>query len=85
MLFADGPAGPVVEALRGYRISQVKDAPMCVGRRSKDRLWPTPLLRGRAIEAIAVEGSKEELIVIHAMALCKRYRDQDEEARRWRL
>jgi hypothetical protein len=31
---------------------------------------------GRAIEVIAVEGSKEELIVIHAMALRKKYRDQ---------
>jgi len=40
---------------------------------------------GRAIEVIAVEGSKEELIVIHAMALRKKYRDQYEEAKRWRL
>jgi hypothetical protein len=29
--------------------------------------------------------SKEELIVIHAMALRKKYRDQYEEAQRWRL
>jgi hypothetical protein len=40
---------------------------------------------GRAIEVIAVEGSKEELIVIHAMALRKKYTDQYEEAKRWRL
>ncbi|HEY4812003.1 MAG TPA: hypothetical protein VIH71_13190 [Solirubrobacteraceae bacterium] len=40
---------------------------------------------GRAIEVIAVEGSKGELIVIHAMALRKKYRDQYEEAKRWRL
>jgi hypothetical protein len=40
---------------------------------------------GQAIEVITVEGSKEELIVIHAMALRKRYRDQYEEAKRWRL
>jgi hypothetical protein len=40
---------------------------------------------GRAIEVIVVEGSKEELIVIHAMALREKYRDQYEEAERWRL
>jgi hypothetical protein len=40
---------------------------------------------GRAIEVIVVEGSKEELIVIHAMALREKYRDQYEEAKRWRL
>jgi hypothetical protein len=36
---------------------------------------------GQAIEVITVEGSKEELIVIHAMALRKKYRDQYEEAK----
>jgi hypothetical protein len=41
--------------------------------------------QGQAIEVIVVEGSKEELIVIHAMALRKKYTDQYEEARRWRL
>lgn len=40
---------------------------------------------GQAIEVIAVEGSKDELIVIHAMALRKKYIDQYEEAKRWRL
>ena len=40
---------------------------------------------GQAIEVIAVEGSKEELIVIHAMTLRKKYRDRYEEAKRWRL
>jgi hypothetical protein len=40
---------------------------------------------GHAIEVIAVEGSKDELIVIHAMALRKKYTDQYEEAKRWRL
>lgn len=40
---------------------------------------------GWAIEVIAVEGSKEELIVIHAMVLREKYRDQYEEAKRWRL
>jgi hypothetical protein len=39
----------------------------------------------KAIEVIAVEGSKEALIVIHAMALRKKYTDQYEEAKRWRL
>jgi hypothetical protein len=41
---------------------------------------------GQAIEVIAVEGSKDGLIVIHAMALrSKKYTDQYEEAKRWRL
>ncbi len=40
---------------------------------------------GQATEVIAVEGSKEELIVIHAMALRRKYRDQYEEGKRWRL
>lgn len=40
---------------------------------------------GQPIEVIAVEGSKDELIVIHAMALRKKYRDQYEEAKRWQL
>ncbi len=40
---------------------------------------------GKAIEVIAVEGLKDELIVIHAMALRKKYTDQYEEAKRWRL
>jgi hypothetical protein len=39
---------------------------------------------GQAIEVIAVE-AKDELIVIHAMALRTEYRDQCEEAQRWRL
>lgn len=40
---------------------------------------------GQAIEVIAVEGSKDELILIHAMALRKKYTDQYEEAKRWQL
>jgi len=32
-----------------------------------------------------VEGSKDELIAIHAMTLRKKYTDQYEEAKRWRL
>ncbi len=39
---------------------------------------------GRAVEVIVVEGSKDELIVIHAMALREKYNDQYEEAKRWR-
>lgn len=39
----------------------------------------------RALEVIAVEGVKGELIVIHAMRLRDRYRPQYEEAKRWRL
>jgi hypothetical protein len=34
---------------------------------------------------MAVEGSKGELVVIHAMELRVKYRDQYEEAKRWRL
>jgi hypothetical protein len=40
--------------------------------------------RGEAIEVIAVEGDRDELIVIHAMALRDRYRSQYEEANLWR-
>jgi len=40
---------------------------------------------GRAIEVIAVEGDKDDLIVIHAMALRDKYLDQYEEAKQWRL
>ena len=39
---------------------------------------------GQAIEVIAVEGDKDDLIVIHAMALRDRYRVQYEEAKQWR-
>ena len=41
--------------------------------------------RGRAIEVIAVEGDKDDLIVIHAMALRDKYLDQYQEAKQWRL
>jgi uncharacterized protein YoaH (UPF0181 family) len=41
---------------------------------------------GKAVEVIAVEGSKGELIVIHAMELReKKYGSQYEEAKQWRL
>lgn len=41
---------------------------------------------GKALEVIAVEGSKGELIVIHAMELReKKYGSQYEEAKQWRL
>jgi hypothetical protein len=40
---------------------------------------------GRALEIMAVEGSRGELVVIHAMELREKYRDQYEEAKRWRL
>lgn len=40
---------------------------------------------GRALEVIAVEGPGGEPIVIHAMALCDKYKAQYEEAKRWRL
>ena len=40
---------------------------------------------GQELEAMAVEGSKGELVVIHAMELREKYRDQYEEAKQWRL
>jgi hypothetical protein len=40
---------------------------------------------GRELEVMAVEGSKGELVVIHAMELREKYRAQYEEAKRWRL
>lgn len=40
---------------------------------------------GRAIEVIAVEGDKDDLIVIHAMPLRDKYLAQYEEAKQWRL
>jgi hypothetical protein len=40
---------------------------------------------GTALEVMAVEGSKGELVVIHAMELREKYSDQYEEAKRWRL
>jgi hypothetical protein len=40
---------------------------------------------GKALEVMAVEGSKGELVVIHAMELRAKYRDQYEEAKQWRL
>ncbi|MBA3807425.1 MAG: hypothetical protein H0X28_03380 [Solirubrobacterales bacterium] len=40
---------------------------------------------GRPLEVIAVEGRKDELIVIHAMELRNKYRSQYEEAKKWRL
>ena len=40
---------------------------------------------GTELEVMAVEGSKGELVVIHAMELRQKYRDQYEEAKRWRL
>ena len=39
---------------------------------------------GRALEVIAVEGDKDDLIVIHAMELREKYRVQYEEAKQWR-
>lgn len=39
---------------------------------------------GQAVEVIAVEGEKGDLIVIHAMALRDKYRAQYEEAKQWR-
>jgi hypothetical protein len=39
----------------------------------------------RAIEVIAVEGDKDDLIVIHAMAPRDEYLDQYQEAKQWRL
>jgi len=39
---------------------------------------------GQGIEVIAVEGDKDDLIVIHAMALRDKYRAQYEEAKQWR-
>ena len=38
----------------------------------------------QAIEVIAVEGDKDDLVVIHAMALRDKYRAQYEEAKQWR-
>lgn len=40
---------------------------------------------GKELEVMAVEGSKGELVVIHAMELREKYRDQYEEAKQWRL
>lgn len=40
---------------------------------------------GQELEVMAVEGSKGELVVIHAMELREKYRDQYEEAKQWRL
>ena len=40
---------------------------------------------GRELEVMAVEGSKGELVVIHAMTLRQKYRDQYVEAKQWRL
>ena len=40
---------------------------------------------GKALEVMVVEGSKGELVVIHAMELRAKYRDQYEEAKQWRL
>jgi hypothetical protein len=39
---------------------------------------------GEPLEVMAVELSGRELLVIHAMPLRERYRDQYEEARKWR-
>jgi hypothetical protein len=39
---------------------------------------------GQAIEVIAVGGNKDDLIVIHAMALRDKYWAQYEEAKQWR-
>jgi hypothetical protein len=38
---------------------------------------------GQAIEVIAVEGDRDDLIVIHAMTLRDKYRVQYEEAKQW--
>jgi hypothetical protein len=40
---------------------------------------------GRAIEVVAVEGDRDDLIVIHAMPLRDKYPAQYEEAKQWRL
>jgi hypothetical protein len=39
---------------------------------------------GEALEVMAVELSDQELLVIHAIPLRERYRNQYEEARKWR-
>lgn len=39
---------------------------------------------GAALEVMAVEGRKSELLVIHAMEMRRRYQAQYEEAKRWR-
>lgn len=39
---------------------------------------------GQAIEVIVVEGDRDDLIAIHAMALRDKYRVQYEEAKQWR-
>ncbi len=40
---------------------------------------------GKALEVMVVAGSKGELVVIHAMGLRSKYKDQYEEAKQWRL
>jgi hypothetical protein len=40
---------------------------------------------GKALEVMAVEGSKGELVVIHAMRLREKYKTQYAEAKQWRL
>lgn len=39
---------------------------------------------GREIEVMAVELEDDELFVIHAMRMREKYRDEYEEAKRWR-
>lgn len=39
---------------------------------------------GAPLEVVAIELGEDELLVIHAMPLRERYRDQYEEAARWR-
>jgi hypothetical protein len=41
-------------------------------------------MEGIALEVMAIELEDEGLLVIHAMALRDRYREQYEEARKWR-
>jgi hypothetical protein len=40
---------------------------------------------GRELEVMAVEGSQGELVVIHAIKLREKYREQYKEAKQWRL
>jgi hypothetical protein len=65
--------------LRSLRLSSSADALderlLCLGDDAE----------GMALEVMVVEGSKGELVVIHAMELRAKYRDQYEEAKQWRL
>jgi hypothetical protein len=49
-----------------------------------DLATSSSIVEGIALEVMAVE-LEEDLLVIHAMQLRDRYRDQYEEARKWRV